>query len=484
LPGSSAKLEWNDNRVLFIKRHSNVLLVLILIAALAIRISLFLYVSPKPMKLFTPDSYGYDQIAVNLLQHGAFSTQTQQPLTPDLERTPGYPAMIAAVYALAGHSPEAVILLQLLLGVVIAGLTFYLAFLLGMSAWVGLLAAGYVAVEPVSAMTSNLLLTETMFTALLVAGILLLVLYWKSSRWRWLVIGAGFFGLAALTRPVSQFLPLSLALIVVWTDRKMGWRRAALAALLFTGISMSITYSWAYRNYTESGLFTLSTVSDINLVYYRAREVVASVEGVSQEEARRQLETRVAQILSGRETTPSETASLQRQLAISIFTEHPSETAAMAARGTVRIFADPGYSTACTLLDRDSTDLECFAGEATMNEADLWGIALSRYSQMNPVQQLILIWSVLIATTGYLCSAWGLVRLFRERRWLPVSTLVAVCGYLVLFSAGAEAYSRFRIPMVPFMAILAAAGAEGLLHSARAARSKPKLERADRMPLP
>ncbi len=443
-------------------KNARVWLASILLGALALRIGIFLYISPKPLKFFTPDSFGYDQIAANILRYGVFSARSQPPLAPDLDRTPAYPALLATVYAVVGHSPEAVILLQILMAALTAVVTFVLARRSGFSNRVALPAAALFAVEPVSAMTSDLLLTETLFTLLLAAASLLLLFYWRSSQLRWLLLGAVLFGLAALTRPVSQFLPLALVPVVVAMARRAGWRRATVAALLFIAISMGITYSWALRNYQAGGVFTLSTVSDINLVYYRAREVLADVDGTSQDAALQKLQARVAQMVPPGGASAAENGALEREVALDIFRRYPTQTFAMLVKGAARIFVDPGYSTACTLLDRNSTSTECFQGQATMDEPGVLGKALSRFTQMNRLQQTILIWSTLLSAAVYLGAALGLVLMVRERKQLPALLLIVVVGYLILVSAGAEAYSRFRIPMVPFLSVLAAVGLGGV----------------------
>ena len=462
-------------------KNSRVWLVSIILATVLFRAGLFLYISPKPLKFFTPDSFGYDQLANNILRYGVFSAGSKPPFAPDLDRTPAYPAMLTTVYAVAGHSPEAVILLQILLAALTAVVIFGLARQSGITYRVGLLAAALFALEPVSAMTSNLLLTETLFTLLLASASLLLLFYWRSSRLRWLLLGTALFGLAALTRPVSQFLPLALIPVVVAMGRHLGWRHVTVAIVLFVGISMGITYSWAARNYREGGVFTLSTVSDINLVYYRAREVLADVEGTSQEAALQKLQARVAQMSPPGAVSPAEQGALQREVALDIFRRYPAQTVTMELKGAARIFIDPGYSATCTLLDRNSTSTECFQGQATMDEPGAVGKALGRFTLMNRLQQAILVWSVLLSAVIYLGAALGLVSMMRGRKQLPALLLAVVVGYLVLVSAGAEAYSRFRIPMVPFLSVLAAVGISGVWEQFRGTRWGPsdlsKIER-------
>src|SRR4030095_10484807 len=61
------------------------------------------------------DAVGYHQLAVNLLQRGIFSLNTQPPFQPDAIRTPGYPLFIAAVYVVVGINPRAVLIVQAIL---------------------------------------------------------------------------------------------------------------------------------------------------------------------------------------------------------------------------------------------------------------------------------------------------------------------------------------------------------------------------------
>ena len=174
----------------WLRRHSEIASVVALfVAALVARVLLLIYVSPRPQKLFTPDSFGYDQIALNLLHLGVFSAQTQQPFAPDLKRTPGYPAFVAAVYAFNGRSPEAVVIVQILLAAATVVLVYLLSRQLGLSHRGSLLAAAVLALEPVSAMTSVLLLSETLFAFLLVLS-LLAVVRWRRGQTLWLVAAA------------------------------------------------------------------------------------------------------------------------------------------------------------------------------------------------------------------------------------------------------------------------------------------------------
>ncbi len=438
------------------------LLILIILVSLVLSTLVFLLVDPKPQKFYTPDAVGYDRLAVNIVQNGVFSAQTEPPFLADLHRPPIYPAFMAVVYALWGHTPAAVVLLQVFLFSLTAALTFSLSRLLGLSTVAGLAAAAVLAVDPVSIMATNLLLTETLYTVLLVLGIAALVGYWRSRQTRWLVASALLLGLSGLTRPVGQYLPIALLPVVVLSAGRGRARSVLPAGLLFILISMSITSAWAYRNYCEGGVWTVSDTSYINLIYYRAREVLASVEGTSQDAAWRKLRDSVAQKAAEQNLGSDQVAGLEQREAITVFVQHPTETVVMTAKGAGRILADPGFSTACTLLDRGNTASECFAGSATMNESDLFGKSLRRFGDMTLLQQATLAWSLALLAAVYVGAAAGVISLIRQRRWLVLATCLSVLGYLFILSSGAEAYSRFRIPMAPFLAVLFGAGLEPL----------------------
>ena len=93
-----------------------------------------------------------------------------------------------------------------------------------------------------------------------------------------------------------------------------------------------------------------------------------------------------------------------------------------------------------------------------MNEPGLAGKALDRFGQMTPVQQFTLIFSALLLAVVYASATIGTAQLVRERRWLILALLFLLITYFVGLSAGGEANSRFRIPVVPFLAILAGTG--------------------------
>src|SRR5215469_9881797 len=101
------------------------LLLLAITSTEAVVLLWFFGLGGKPLVLF--DHQLYHQLAVNLLDHKTFSMDATPPYRPMLYRSPGFPAFIALVYALAGRSVVALRVAQFIL----AWLTSWLLYLAG-----------------------------------------------------------------------------------------------------------------------------------------------------------------------------------------------------------------------------------------------------------------------------------------------------------------------------------------------------------------
>jgi len=173
---------------------------------------------------------------------------------PSAHREPVYPLFVAAVYAVAGPSREAVHWTQAILGATSCALTFLLASILlrGRSApaAAGLLAAAY----PPFLVQTQKLLTEPLATFLLLLATYLTVAGWRERNRRRLLFGAFFLGLATLTRAGNlMYAPLLVvaALLLPAARRTTGKAAPVLFALVF----FATLSPWTARNYFVFGKF-------------------------------------------------------------------------------------------------------------------------------------------------------------------------------------------------------------------------------------
>jgi tetratricopeptide (TPR) repeat protein len=183
------------------------------------------------------DSWAREILAGNLMRSEPFF------------RAPLYSYLLALLYAISKGSYLIPRIAQFLLG----GLTAAIGFILAHRHWgrtAGLIAGILCAVYPVVVYFDGELLTESLFTFLLMLGILVIDSAARRPGLRLWFAGGVVLGLALITRPT---IGLFLAVAVVGTA-VLSKRRVAAAALLLAGILLPVV-PVAVHNYAVSGEF-------------------------------------------------------------------------------------------------------------------------------------------------------------------------------------------------------------------------------------
>lgn len=166
---------------------------------------------------------------------------------------PGYPLLLAAIYAITDHSLFAAQLFNVLLGPATAVVVYAIG-RRTVGATAGLIGAGIVAFFPSLIFFTAVTLSETAFTFLALLGVYLLIVEAQSGKGRdlRLLLAAGLIlGFAALVR--GQALLLPLVLIPFWLRSGIGWPRTAdKIVALALGIGL-IVAPWTVRNAIELG---------------------------------------------------------------------------------------------------------------------------------------------------------------------------------------------------------------------------------------
>src|SRR5262245_43055959 len=154
----------------------------LLLFAVALGLLLRVGILAHTVGLGTPivDEQHYSQIASNILNGHGFAWG---PGRPTSIRPPLYPSLVAAVWAIAGEGNlQAVRLVQ----VGLSAATAWLVFLIGRRAFTpvaGRVAAGVVWLYPSFIFFDVTILTETLYTFLLVSFVLLTVKVIETPRW-------------------------------------------------------------------------------------------------------------------------------------------------------------------------------------------------------------------------------------------------------------------------------------------------------------
>jgi 4-amino-4-deoxy-L-arabinose transferase-like glycosyltransferase len=211
----------------------------------------FIHAAPKEF----PDSAIYHQIAVNVCSGKGL---TQDPQTA-LFRPPGYPLFLAGCYSVFGPNLRVVGFAQAVLGALTALVIFFLARYL-FDDTTGWIAAAIAAVYPFFVFYSALLLTETLFIALLTGGMALLIHAARSQRLGSAALAGLVLGLGVLTR--SSLIGFIVFVAPFWwlATRARGLGRSAQAyALMLLGLAIVLS-PWVIRNYRLTGHLVLTTL--------------------------------------------------------------------------------------------------------------------------------------------------------------------------------------------------------------------------------
>jgi hypothetical protein len=198
---------------------------MLFVIALAFRLAMAMI----PADRNTGDQIQYQELANNLRAHGTFGEGD----SPSVHRPPLYPMILAAIGA------TGTIALQMIAGAAIAPLTFAIASSI-VPPMGAMLAGMAMAFAPMSSRYCTLLMTETLFTFLLVLG----VFFWTIRK---PVMCGICFGFAALLRAVLLPMLVILPLFAI----KRAWR----STLIVSVTAVAVIAPWTLRNWVETHRF-------------------------------------------------------------------------------------------------------------------------------------------------------------------------------------------------------------------------------------
>src|SRR4051812_20499440 len=182
------------------QRHPDAVAVLVIgTVALALRLA-FLYRVPV---LLTGDSQSHFLPGFDLVHGNDFN--------PDIRRPPGYALFAAATMLVFGEDLRVLAFAQQVLGAATALLAYGLGRVTFGRAG-GWIAGLLVALNGALIVSGQSIMTETLFTFVLLATLLLLLQAGRSGRWIWALLAGLLLGVAALVRPVAQILVLLVPL--------------------------------------------------------------------------------------------------------------------------------------------------------------------------------------------------------------------------------------------------------------------------------
>ena len=437
-------------------------------AALAAKLAvLALVLHAHPNAFVFIDTGTYLRPARALLEKGTFSPSPEAAPAPEINRTPGYPVILAAVRAVTA-APWAPSLVGALFAFGTALATAALAArLFGPRA--GVIASAIVSLEPGSFLYSLSILSDTPFTFFLTLGVSALAGFAVGER-----RAAGAAGLwlavATLVRPLSYYLLAPAAVLVWFVSRRARPLRSVALFLLAPAVLVG---GWKARNLLRAGTFALSPIASSELLFYRAAPAAAWAEGVPLAEMQERLGNRERWFRSGGGTEREifgdrryadlfpETSRLSlpdldarwRRLAVRILAEHPVLAAGAAARGAALLLLTPPsfiFGVRLGFVTPGPGLFEAYENVEVTRVLALLRAEAPAFFAVSAVLTLLLA-ALWIAAAGGVRASW---------REIPAPVHAALLGtflYVVAVSSGAESGDdRYRLPLVPIAAVYAA----------------------------
>ncbi|HXU21589.1 MAG TPA: glycosyltransferase family 39 protein [Verrucomicrobiae bacterium] len=233
-----------------------------LLAGLALRLFFVIRFS-----FFTGDTKFYDALARNWLYHGVYGLFVAGQLTPTDMRAPGYPAFLAAVYALFGPNHRAVLIAQVIVGLLtclgIAAIAARLAPTASRKK-AATAALWIAALCPFTANYASILVTEELAMLFTTFALLIFVSLLEHpfiaspnsasprstfSFAGWAAIGGILVGLGTLVRPETPLVLAAAGLIfTIRLRRRIDWPKLTLTiSWMAVGLLLPLL-PWASRN--------------------------------------------------------------------------------------------------------------------------------------------------------------------------------------------------------------------------------------------
>jgi hypothetical protein len=436
----------------------------------------------SPDRFLRADSASYHDSARALLLHRRYATSPEEPDRPQTWRTPGYPLLLAAVYALAGERPAAGVAAQIPISLATIALVAFIATSRWSSYRVGLLAALFIALDLNSAGFSLLLLTETLFTLAVALALLAGIRLQRGDEdqaLKWVLILGLALVLATHTRPIAYYLVVPTCLWLAALGFHRGWPKARIgAALLLVVLPFALLVGgWQARNWSRVGSTEFSTIVGANLLFFKGAAVLADHEGIEFEAAQKKLRALYPESDASNE---AELCARWKEAGLHLIAQHPFSYLRVVLRGAVDILSGPGNETITRLLGSKFQKRAIGFQKGAIGDLGPQGLLsyLVRWLLDYPLEFFLFALALAHLALVYACGGIAAWHVASKREWIAFDALaVGVAAYLLLLAAGPEGYYRFRVCITPILAIYAAAGLNHLIErfSTLSVRDQPSI---------
>ena len=424
-------------------------LLIVFLIALLLRSLVLVVAVNHPERTSSGDTASYVQPAEELLKGSGYTF-------PGALRTPIYPMFLALFLAVFGQDRLAIVLAQVIISALTVVLTYQAGIYL-LPRRVALIGALLLAVSLESIVNPFFILSDTLFTFLFISALVTFIRYESEKRISWLFCSAMLMGLSILCRPIALYFPAAIVLLLVIVH----WRRwiAMLAtSLAYLLVVYVILFAWLLRNQVVVGGPILSTISNYNLLYYNVASLDASLQGIPVDQYRSVEVPLLVQnelSASGLPSTEANLDKVYRTLAMRKILANPARYALVHFRDDLQNLY-PGWSTTLEILVPSENG--GIQGTDVIRQEGILGTIRTYFGGQYWLVALFLPTTLILALT-YIGDLAGTLLLVRSKSWFVLAVLILPIAYLLLLP-GAPSNSRFRVPAMPAICLLAGMGAD------------------------
>jgi 4-amino-4-deoxy-L-arabinose transferase-like glycosyltransferase len=425
-------------------KPSRLLLWTIILLAVLIRAIILVTAYNYPDRTLSPDSSGYIRPAVVLVTEGGYND-------PSAIRTPGYPIFLALIYFLFGQSSFPVVAAQIFLNLLTLFFLYKIALLI-LPRREAILGTILFSLALESVLTAFFILTETFFAFLVAVITWSLLKYYKSPSWKWAALAGVTTGLAILARPIAILYPLVVILVLLIS--KTNWRTRLANLAIGLALTAAIVTPWLVRNYNTLGVFSLSTISGRYYLYYQAAFLVSDLQHKPIQQVKDNLKTQVDERMLSANIPEGEVnrSKVETALAREIILAHPLQYAGVHLREDVKGLL-PGVAILLNVFGIQ----EERSNALTVLKSQGVQAALQNYFGDQTWLILLFIPYFIFLGTIYLGGALGVFVLIQRKMWFELTFLLVPILYF-LGLPGGSSNARFRVPVMPYLCLLAGLG--------------------------
>jgi hypothetical protein len=348
---------------------------------------------------------------------------------PDTIKMPGYPALLW----LLGGNVAAVLAVQVVISAIKVPLVFLLARTVGLREPFALITAALIAVEPMDILLSGQVLTESLFTTLVLAGTLLIL---HGTRWRPLLLAALLFAAASWVRPNGVWLVLLASVAGYFCVH-----RSVSRSLVFALVGLILLLPWALRNRSAVGRFYLGDSAIVAAAYYQVPDVLHTANDPRAEHFPKALRDRAASMDWEDRNSFHAFFDGLRSATRSTLLEYPATWTRVHLTKAVRIYLAPGRG-----------HIRAFFGTNPAVKYALLALSIA-FSLLLTVA--LVVW---------------LITIKQLPSWLWM--LLLFSSYLIVSGALTTSDARFKNPAMPLLLVGVAWAAESI-QGRMAKRSRP-----------